>query len=326
MSVRARPIRFGATLPSPSQPIEAWHRALRHLEDLGIDTLVAADHFTDGYDAEPMVALTAAAQATTAMRLQTGVLGNDYRHPVLVHRMAALLDVVSGGRFVLGLGAGWMISDYRAAGLTLDPPGVRIDRLEEAITMVKGLFGDEPYTFSGAHYRVNALDGLPKPVQRPHPPLFLGGGSPRVLHLAGREADIVGINARLRQGVLGEHAIRDLARAQVVEKVRWVHEGAAEAGRSPDDVELEINLWLARVAPSARDAGDFLERVAARSGVEPALLAESPSVLVGTVNQCIDALDARRTELGFSYFQLDAGHPNPGLDAFAPVIEALAGT
>src|SRR5947209_6906537 len=161
MSVRARPIRFGATLPSPSQPIEAWHRALRHLEDLGIDTLVAADHFTDGYDAEPMVALTAAAAATTAMHLQTGVLGNDYRHPVLVHRMAALLDVVSGGRLVLGLGAGWMISDYDAAGITLDEPAVRVDRFEEALAVVIGLFGPEPFDFDGEHYRVRALDGLP---------------------------------------------------------------------------------------------------------------------------------------------------------------------
>ena len=320
------PFRFTATLPSPAQPILEWHDALRRLEDLGIDTLVAADHFTDGYASEPLVALTAAASATTTARLQTGVLGNDYRHPVLVHRMAALLDVVSDGRFVLGLGAGWMTSDYEAAGLTLDPPGTRVDRFEEAIQVLKGLFADEPLTFVGAHYRITALDGLPKPVQRPHPPFFLGGGSPRVLRVAGREADLVGINASLRRGSLGEHAIRDLSRDRVAEKIRWVHEGAAGVGRSADDVELEMNLWLAKITATTTDASDFLERTATRSGVELDLLARSPSVLVGTVDQCVDTLQERRETLGLSCFQLDAGHPNPGIDAFGPVIAALAGS
>jgi probable F420-dependent oxidoreductase len=322
----SQPFRFTATLPPPTQPMSAWYDALRRLEDLGIDTLVAADHFTDGYEIEPLVALTAAASATTGTRLQTGVLGNDYRHPVLVHRMAALLDVISGGRFVLGLGAGWMTSDYEAAGLPLDPPATRVDRFEEAIHVLKGLFADDPCTFTGEHYRISQLDGLPKPIQRPHPPFFLGGGSPRVLRIAGREGDLVGINASLRRGALGEHAIRDLSRDRVAEKVRWVSEGATSAGRSAEDVELEMNLWLAKITASAADARDFLERTAARSGVEASLLAESPSVLVGTTDECIDTLRQRRDDLGVSCYQLDAGHPNPGIDAFGAVIAALAGT
>src|SRR5205814_541358 len=117
------------------------------------------DHFTDGYTIEPMVALSAAAMCTTNLRLQTAVLGNDYRHPVLVHRMAATLDVLSGGRVELGLGAGWMLSDYEAAGLAYDPPGRRIDRLEETIAIVKGLFGAEPFSFVGATYTIRALEG-----------------------------------------------------------------------------------------------------------------------------------------------------------------------
>ena len=249
------PFRFAATLPAPAPPLAAWHDALRRLEDLGVDTLVAADHFTQGYAAEPMVAPTAAAGATTTARLQTGVLGNDYRHPVLVHRMAALLDVVSEGRFVLGLGAGWMTSDYEAAGIPLDEPAVRVDRFEEAIRVLKGLFADEPCTFVGRHYRIEALDGLPKPVQRPHPPFFVGGGSPRVLRIAGREADIVGVNASLRAGELGEHAIRDLADDRVLRKVGWVREGAMAAGRDPDTIELEMNHWLARVTRVHRRNG-----------------------------------------------------------------------
>lgn len=320
------PFRFAATLPPPTNPIGEWRDSLRHLEELGIDTLVAADHFTQGYDAEPMVALTAAASATAAARLQTGVLGNDYRHPVLVHRMAALIDVLSEGRFVLGLGAGWMTSDYEAAGIALDPPAVRVDRFEESIAVIKGLFADAPFTFAGAHYTITGLDGRPKPVQCPHPPLFIGGGSPRVLRIAGREADIVGVNASLRSGELGDHAIRDLARERVAQKVEWVREGAEQAGRSLDVVELEMNHWLARVTATPDEAIEFRTRVAGRYGVDPELIASSPSVLVGTVSQCIETLQERRESLGFNFVQLDAGFPNPELDDFGPVIRALHGT
>jgi probable F420-dependent oxidoreductase len=320
------PFRFTATMPPPTQPLAAWRAELGRLEELGLSAVVAADHFTGGYAFEPMVALTAAAACTSTLRLQTGVLGNDYRHPVLVHRMAALLDVISDGRLVLGLGAGWMTSDYDAAGIVLDPPGVRVGRFAEALAVVKGLFGDAPFDFAGEHYRITALDGLPKPVQRPHPPCFVGGGSPRVLRLAGREADIVGINASLRAGELGAHAVRDLSRERVVEKIGWVREGAVAAGRDFDTIELEMNHWLTRVTPTAAAARDLLERIAARQGVDPELLAGSPSVLVGTVAQLVDRLRAGREELGISNLQLDAGFPTPDLDAFAPVIAELAGT
>lgn len=320
------PFHFAATMPAPAAPLADWHTRLRHLEELGLSSIVAADHFTGGYTFEPMVALTAAAAATTTLRLQTGVLGNDYRHPVLVHRMAALLDVVSDGRLVLGLGAGWMTTDYEAAGIALDPPGVRVSRFAEALAVVKGLFGPEPFDFAGEHYTVRALDGLPKPVQRPRPPLFVGGGSPRVLRLAGREADIVGINASLRAGELGADAVRDLSVERVAEKIGWAREGAVAAGRDPDALELEMNHWLARVTPNASAADDLLARMGTRFDVDPAVLAASPSVLVGTASQIVDTLQARREQLGISYLQLDAGFPTPDLDAFAPVIATLAGT
>jgi probable F420-dependent oxidoreductase len=303
-----------------------WQARIRALEDLGITSVVAADHFTGGYGFEPMVALTAAASCTTTLRLQTGVLGNDYRHPVLVHRMAAVLDVVSDGRFTLGLGAGWMTSDYEAAGIPLDPPGVRVDRFEEALAVITGLFGDGPFDFEGTHYRIRALEGLPKPVQRPRPPLFVGGGSPRVLKIAGRHAEVVGINASLRAGELGAHAITDLSAERVQQKIAWAREGAVAAGRDPDDLELEMNHWLAKVTPTAAAAAELLERVASRQGVDAALLAASPSVLVGTADQLVDTLRARREQLGISYLQLDAGFPAPDVHAFEPVIGALAGT
>ncbi|HVM63343.1 MAG TPA: LLM class flavin-dependent oxidoreductase, partial [Acidimicrobiales bacterium] len=196
-----RPFRFIANVPTPAQPVGVWKERVRRIEGTGFAAVAIADHFTEGYTLEPMVALTAAAMCTTTLRVQTAVLGNDYRHPVLTHRMAATLDVLSEGRLDLGVGAGWMASDYEAAGLPFDPPGARITRLEETIAILKGLFAGEPFSFAGHSYQVASLVGVPKAVQTPHPPLLIGGGGRRVLRLAGREADIVGINANLGAGV-----------------------------------------------------------------------------------------------------------------------------
>jgi probable F420-dependent oxidoreductase len=317
---------FAVTPPTSVTPVGEWAAALRRIEDMGIATVVVADHFTGGWDVEPMVTLTAAAMATTTLRVQTGVLGNDYRHPVQVHRMAAMLDAVSGGRFTLGLGAGWLASDYDAAGLTYDPPGTRVDRLVESIAVIKALFGPEPVDFEGEHYRVRGLQGAPAPVQLPHPPLFVGGGSPRVLRLAGREADVVGVNASLRAGELGAHAVVDLRRERVAEKVGWVLDAAEACGRSREDVALEMNHWLVRVTATESEAEDYLARIGARYEVEPAVLAGSPGVLVGTVERCVDVLHERRETLGFSHLQLDAGFPPRDLDSLAPIVAALAGT
>jgi probable F420-dependent oxidoreductase len=303
----------------------AWRDVLQRMEEHGFFAAVFADHFTGGWQIEPLVGLTAAALCTKSLRLQTGVLCNDYRHPVLTHRMAAQLDALSGGRLILGLGAGWMTSDYASAGIPFDPPGQRIARLEEAIEVIRGLFGDAPFSFAGRFYRIAELDGLPKPVQRPHPPLFIGGGSPRILRLAGRLADIAGISAKLAAGELGRHAIEDLSRERVTQKLGWLREGLTAAGRAADSLVIEMNHWLVRVTRSAAAARDFLEQAASRQGVDPELLAASPSVLVGTVEQCADALFERRETFGLSYVQLDAGFPARDLEELVPLVERLAG-
>ena len=321
-----RPFRFAVTAPPVAGPVARWVESVRMIESMGFDSVVIADHFTDGYDTEPMVGLTAAAMATERLRLQTGVLGVDYRHPVLTHRMAATLDVLSEGRFTLGLGAGWMVSDYEAAGIPYDAPGTRVDRLEELVTILKGLFGTAPFSFRGRHFEIRALVGLPAPVQQPHPPFFIGGGGRRMLGLAGREAAVVGINANLRAGTLGRHAVVDFGADAVHEKIRWAREGAASSGRDPDDLELSLNSWLVRVSPTAADAAAFLERIAGRVQVPVELLAASPSVLVGTTAQCVDLLVARRETFGFNRVQLDAGFAPDDLAMLEPVVAALAGT
>lgn len=323
--VACHPFRFAVTAPDPLVPIAAWSARLRHLEDLGFDAVTLPDHFTQGHRTEPLVGLTAAAMATSRLRLQTCVLGVDYRHPVLVHRMLATLDVVSEGRVVIGLGAGWMATDYEAAGLVQEPAGVRISRLEEAVAIVTGLFRPEPLDFTGEHYRVHALQGSPPPVQRPRPPLFLGGGGRRMLRFAGAQADIVGVNANLGEGALGRHTVLDSAEEQITEKLGWIRDGAQAAGRDPDQLELSLNSWLVRVTATEREAADHLARAAGKLDVPAALLARAPSVLVGTAGRCVELLQERRERFGFNRVQLDAGFSPPDLDALAPLLSALAG-
>jgi probable F420-dependent oxidoreductase len=316
-------LRFAVTPFLDIDGPDALREQLRRIEDAGVSTIVLADHFTEQWTIEPLTGLAAAAMCTGRVRLQTGVLSNDYRHPVLTHRSAALIDVLSEGRLTLGMGAGWLVSDYDGAGLTMDSPGTRLDRLREAILVIKGLFGDEPVHFAGRFYTIDGLVGRPSAVQRPHPPIFVGGGGPRALHLAGSLADIIGINASLRAGALGPDAVHDLLAARVREKVEWVHEGAAAAGRARNDYELEMNLWLVRVTGSQREADDYLNRIAARYEIAPASLAESPSVLVGTVSACADTLLERRDTYGITQWQLDAGLSVPDPTVVAQLIERV---
>jgi probable F420-dependent oxidoreductase len=239
--------------------------------------------------------------------------------------MAATLDVLSGGRVELGVGGGWMASDYEAAGITFDPPGRRIDRLEEAIAVLKGLFRGEPFSFHGTHYSVSELVGVPAAVQSPHPPLLIGGGGRRVLRLAGREADIVGINANLGAGV-GTGSIVDVSAEGVLEKVAWARQGAASAGRSPEDVELAMAQWLLHVTPSPAEAAMVLDKVGARTGLDPRWLEAAPGVVVGSVSRCIEKLHELRDRFGISCVQLDAGpRSTASIEAVVPIVSALAG-
>jgi probable F420-dependent oxidoreductase len=322
--MRQRPFRFSAQVPDIGGEMTHWRSRLARIEDMGFATVALADHFTEGYESEPFVTLTAAA-ASTAMRVQTAVLGVDYRHPVLVHRMAATLDVISEGRLELGLGAGWMRAEYAAAGLDYDRPGVRIDRLSETVAILKGLFSGQPLTFKGEHYLIDGLVGVPRSVQRPHPPLLVGGGGSRVLHLAGREADIAGINANLGAGDDGRHSVLDVGWESMAEKVRWVNEGGRDAGRDPDTIELSMAQWLLCVDESRTATDGLIAKMAGRLDVDADWLEAAPGVLVGSVARCVDKLEELRQRLGISYIQIHAGPHQVDLDAVAPVIEQLAG-
>lgn len=306
-----RPFRFGLQCRGPADR-DGWRALARQAEDLGWSTLTLPDHFEGAL--APTPALMAAADATTTLRVGTIVYANDYRHPVVLAKETASMDVLSGGRFELGIGAGWMTTDYEQAGLALDRPGVRIERLTEALAVLRGLWAGGPCTLRGEHYRIDGLEGTPAPATPGGPPVVIGGGGERMLRLAGAEADVVGINVNLAAGVIDARAFPDGTAAATDAKVRWVREAAGER-----DPELHVRVHLAVVTD---DRESVIEQLAGGFGLTPAEARETPHAVIGSVEQICEQLQERRARWGISYLGLSADQ----LEAFAPVIDRLAGT
>ncbi len=309
-----RKFRFGVQVSNAASPAD-WRDKARKYEDLGFSTLFMPDHFIDTQLA-PMVAITYAAAVTDRLRVGMLVLGNDYKHPAVTAKEAATVDLLSDGRLEFGLGAGWMQTDYDALGMQCDRPGVRVDRLAEAVAVVKGAWGDGPFSLEGEHYTITDYDGIPKPVQQPYPPILIGGGAPRVLRLAGKEADIVGINPNLRAGAVTADAVESSLAEATKQKIEWIREGA---GDRFDDLELQIRYFLASITD---DAKGFAEAVGGGFGLSADEALESGVALVGTVDDACDRLVQRREEWGVSYVVFG----DDQVDQFAPVVARLAGT
>jgi len=308
-----RPFRFTVQASRLGHPDELRPLA-RRAEDLGAAALTVADHLDD--QLAPLAALMAAADATTTLRIGSMVFANDYRHPVVLAKEAATIDVLSGGRLEFGLGAGWMVEDYRTAGIPMDRPGVRIERLEEALQIITALWDDGPVDFTGRHYRVDGLEGLPKPLQRPRPPIVIGGGGPKVLGLAARYADIVALNPNLRAGVIDAQAGPSATAEATEAKIAHIRE---QAGDRFDQLELQTRIHLAIVTD---DRDSIIDAFAEGFGITPEQARETPHALVGTVEQIVDDLVERRERFGISTIGLSAS----ALDDLAPVIARLAGT
>jgi len=316
---RPRSFRFGV-IHEQVQAAEAWADHVRRVEALGFSTFLVRDHFVPdffGHQPAPLVSLASAAALTTHLRVGTMVLAVDYRHPVMLTKEAATLDVVSGGRLELGLGAGWLRREYETVGLAFDSAGTRIERLEETIRIVDGLFGAGPISFSGKHYTVTDLDGHPKPVQRPRPPILIGGGRRRVLTLAGRTADIVGIlTTSVATGTVVDEAAERLA-GSVSQKLAWVREGA---GPRYDDIELSLIPTLV-FEEDHEVAASRLISARGWTGVSVADVLAMPSVFIGSVGAIADQMEERRALYGFSYYVVS----DRQLDRVAPLVAHLAG-
>lgn len=308
-----RKFRFGAQVYKAPDGA-AWMDKARQIADLGYSSLLMPDHFSDTLG--PLVALTAAALAAPGLRIGTLVLDNDFRHPVELAKELATLDVVSDGRLELGIGAGWMLSDYQQSGIAYDSPQIRIDRFEESLAILKGLFRDGPYSFSGKHYRVTELNGEPKPLQKPHPPIMIGAGRKRMLAIAAREADIVNVTFSMQRGVWDSEASATGTAEATAKKMRWLREVAGERFQQ---IELSVPVFVAKVTDqSLTDA----ERIAPRYGLTAEQVLGSPHFLIGSVDGIAEEIERRRAEYGFSYF-IFGGETHLAL---APVVARLTGT
>ncbi|RIK94560.1 MAG: LLM class F420-dependent oxidoreductase [Proteobacteria bacterium] len=289
-----RPFRFG--VQCTNLPKSDWIGFVRRIESLGYSTLFCPDHFTPQWD--PTVLLSAAAAVTTRLRVGSLVYGVDYRHPVVYAKQAATLHLVSGGRHEFGLGAGWMETDYAQAGMPYERPGVRIERLDEALTIAEGMWREESFSFTGKHY---AVRDVPKAAPLPageRPAILIGGGGRRVLSLAGRRADIVGINPSLPEGKITPTTPADLAPARVREKVGWVHAAAEKAGRDPASLELQS---LSFVLAISDDPAPLRAALANNTGMSVEDVAACPIFLTGPASEIQDRLARRREETGLSY-------------------------
>jgi probable F420-dependent oxidoreductase len=283
----------------------------RRAERLGYSGISISDHLSG--QLAPLVALAAAAQVTERVTLGMNVLANDFRHPAMLAKELATLDLLSGGRVVAGIGAGWMTTDYTESGIPLDRPGIRIDRLLESVAILRGLWADGPFTFAGTHYRITGLEGRPKPVQRPGPPVLIGGGARRILTEAGRHADIVGIALDNRSGVMGERSGRSATAAAMREKLGWIRDGAS--GRATPPV-CSVRVLLVAVVEDAWRAASDLGRPL---GLDAAEVLESPHALIGEPQQIADVLARRRDEFGITNYVVS----QDAIEALAAVLAVL---
>jgi probable F420-dependent oxidoreductase len=321
-----RPFRFAVQTAEASSRKEWIDTALR-AEALGYATLFTTDHYfgpgeistATGHrpvDVAPLAAVTAAAMATTSLRVGCRVFCVDFHHPVVLAKELATIDLLSDGRLEVGLGAGWIIAEYEGMGIPMDRAGVRIERLGEVVGLLRAHWSGEDMNVDGSYVHVHGFAGRPLPVQRPHPPIFIGGGAPRILRLAGRLADIVSINFNNASGKLGSASVAGSTFDLTEEKIGWVREGAAERF---DDIELEIAAYFVAVQDHPSDA---VAAMADRFGVTSEELVEHPHALLGSVDAICDKLMERRERLGISYVTV----ASRVMEEFAPVVARLSGT
>ncbi len=320
-----RPFRFGFQAFESSSGRQ-WLDLARRAEDLGYTTLFTTDHhFGPGeianasghrpVDVAPISAMMAAAAVTTTLRVGCRVFCVDYHHPAVLAKELATVDLLSDGRLEAAIGAGWVAAEYEGLGIPMDRPGIRIERLEEAVAVLRAHWSGEPIDVQGRHLHVSGFTGTPRPVQQPGPPLMIGGGSPRVLRLAGRLADIVSFNFDNSPGKLGPASVASSTLERTQEKLGWVREGA---GDRFDEIELEIGAYFIAVTDQPMAAA---QAIGARFGVSGESILANPHAFIGTPSSICDTLMARREALGISYVTVGQRH----LDEWAPVIAHLAG-
>ena len=306
-----RPFRFGV-IAGPTATRREWVEAVRRAESLGYSIWLASDHFAVGL--APIPALSVAAELTS-IRVGTLVAANDFRHPAVLAKEAATLDLLTSGRFELGLGTGWLASDYSRSGIELDAPEVRVSRLREAIRVTRGLWSGEEFSHRGRHYQVQ-MRGLPEPVQSPHPPILVGGSGPSILRLAAQEAQIVSVTATVGQNDFeGFWSAVVRSGEGIADRIRWIREARGER-------ELpEINVLIHHLEVTSDRTG-VAAQIGASVSTDPLTVLESPHLLIGSIDEITATLVERRDRFGISYVVVG----QESMQDFAPVVQRLADT
>jgi probable F420-dependent oxidoreductase len=306
-----RKIRF-ATQTGGAPSAEEWLARAKRIEAMGYDTLAMPDHMIGGAWAA-MPALAALAPITTKLRLGTLVMDNDFRNPVVFAREVSVLDVISGGRFELGMGAGWLDRDYQGTGIPFDRGRVRVARLAEAVTLMKRLFTEEQVDFAGKFYTVTKAECRPKVVQQPYPPLMIAGGGPEILALAGREADIVAI---VPAGITGSGKLANDAVTLETMKTQMKLVRDAAGKRASD---IEYSMFLDCVITDDRE--QKIAEMAETAKADPAIIRGSAYRGIGTLDEITAHIRKLQAEVGITYFCLRG----PDVEKLGPVVAELAG-
>jgi probable F420-dependent oxidoreductase len=314
-----RPFRFGVQLSS--LPTGEWVRRVRDVEAMGFSTLFVPDHFSaSAWD--PTIFLGGVAGVTERLRIGTLVYGVDYRHPVVYARQAATLQALSGGRHEFGLGAGWMREDYDWAGLRYDRASVRIARLDEALTIIRSMWSRKRTSFTGDHYRVSDVKLKIERADGKPPAVLVGGGGQKLLAVAARHADIVGINPRLTAGRITRETALDATAGRIRQKLEWLREGTEAAGRNFAELELNALVFVTAITDTP---GAVRDMVAAQTSMPVEEVVDCPLFLIGSGSELREALQRRRAETGISYIVVQGQDPAQ-LESFArEVVEPLSG-
>ncbi|HVM10208.1 MAG TPA: TIGR03621 family F420-dependent LLM class oxidoreductase [Acidimicrobiales bacterium] len=308
-----KPFRF-AVQTSTAESGKAWREKARKIEGLGYSTMFIPDHFDDQW--APIVGMTVAAEATDRLNVGALVFDNDYRHPIVLAKEIATLDLASEGRVEFGLGAGWLKSDYDASGIAYDSPGTRIDRMVEGLAVMKQLWRDGSATLDGKHYSIAGANGYPRPASSGGPKIVIGGGGKRVLSIAAREADIIGVNPNLSAGYVGPEVAQSAKGERYRERLQWIKDAA---GDRFDDIELQCLTFMVQFTD---DSAAAYEQLAPLFGLTPDEARDVPIALAGTFDEIAETLQRRREQYGFSYVVVH----EPEMEQFAEVVAKLAGT
>lgn len=304
--------RFGVTsIGAPTAKM--WKEKVTRTEELGYSTLLIPDHFIEQIATIP--ALMSAASLTSSLRVGSIVCSNDFRHPILLAKEAATIDMLSGGRFELGIGAGWLKSEYDAIGIPFDTPGTRVARLEEAVQVIKSYFKGDQVIFEGKYYQINSekgLESIPVPVQKPHPPILIGGGGKRMLTLAAREADIIGL--ALRTSALGTGPDPADIATTINQKIEWIKQAA---GNRYNDLEIHIQTWAVMITDDREGSAKLLGK---QFPLPPEILLNLPYLLIGSADEIIEQIEKYRESYGISYYSIFEQYQ----EDFAPVVAYLS--